>query len=168
MIMETCLRRVGKWNDSAGFVLVEVLPALGILLLALIGSMRLAWTAMEHNRAVAAAHWREQVLPLVWRQWESGNSGVAVVRETGDGLEVRFFPNPAWLPDDLSEADPGQSLILRREPAELGAGRHGASAAACLPPPARPAGKPFWSSCRRPLRKGSGTHEADGFRHGPA
>jgi hypothetical protein len=120
MIMETCLRRVGKWNDSAGFVLVEVLPALGILLLALIGSMRLAWTAMEHTKQVAAAHWREQVLPLVWRQWESGNSGVAVVRETGDGLEVRFFPNPAWLPDDLSEADPGQSLILRREPAELG------------------------------------------------
>jgi hypothetical protein len=111
-------------------VLVEVLPALVILLLALIASMRLAWTAMEHNRAVAAAHWRERVLPLVWRQWASGNSEVAVARETGDGLEISFFPSLGWLPEDLSEDDPGQSLILRREPAEL-------------------AGQPAWRISRR-------------------
>jgi hypothetical protein len=101
-------------------VLLEVLPALAILLLALMGSMRLAWTAMEHQRSLANARWCEQVLPLVWRKWASEASELAVVRKTANELDIRYFPNLAWLPEGVPGAAADHVLILRREPTHLG------------------------------------------------
>lgn len=103
-------------------MLLEVLPALLILLLALTSSLRLVWTAVEHHRALAAASWRQRVLPVVWEAWKEEDSDVVLVHETDNGLETRFFPNFRWLPRDSRETGARYTLMLLREPAEF-AGR---------------------------------------------
>lgn len=120
--METCLQKTGKLTEPGGFVLLEVVPALTVLLVVLIASMRLAWTAMEHNRALAAASWRERILPVVWETWKREASDVVVAHETDNGLEVRYFPDISWLPLDSREGGDAYTLMLVREPADL-AGR---------------------------------------------
>lgn len=118
-MMEACPRKTGNRIEPGGFVLLEVLPALTVLLLALMGSMRLVWTAVEHNRALDAERWREQVLPVLWHQWEADDGDAAVVDEADDGPQIRFFPSADWLPGD-SGARPSQlRMILRRERVEL-------------------------------------------------
>lgn len=135
--METWSRKAGKPLEGGGFVLMEVLPALAILLVAMVVSLRLAWTAMEHNRERMEAHWRERAWPIVWHQWEPASGNVAVAREAENGLQIRFFPDIAWLPGDVAESVPAYLLILRREPVAL-------------------AGRPAWQLSRRVSLAGGG------------
>jgi hypothetical protein len=118
--MEAFPPQTGNQRLEGGFVLLELLPALVLLLVAVMGSTRLVWTAMEHNRARAVAHWRESMLPVVWRSWAREDSPLAVVQKTTDGHVIRFFPNASWLPSGSTGSGTDTRIVFRREPAQLG------------------------------------------------
>lgn len=100
-------------------MLLELLPALVLLLLAVTGSMQLVWAALEHNRARTVAEWREGVLPIVWERWSQQESRLVFVREAPDGLVTRYFPDVDWLPPEAAGSGMEMQVVLQREPVEL-------------------------------------------------
>lgn len=83
-----------------GFVLMEVIPAMFLMMLVLVAASRLLWVAGQGRLAAArqesAAEAMEQSLLLR----EGDSEAVMLLWEPRPGdWEARFFPDESWLPE---------------------------------------------------------------------
>ena len=103
-------------KGRAGFLLLEVIPAMLLLAtVALLGtrllwlSTEMGWRTEEHNRGIAC-------FPLVLDCWnKSASQAAVVVYSETDGLEVLEFPDSSWLPESVQPDAKTRSLWRRRE-----------------------------------------------------
>lgn len=106
-----------------GFVLIELLPALFLLLAVLVVTGRLVRTATETRLAAERLSLREAAVEAVWNDW-NGNGGSVLVAYRGAGgkWEHNRFPDSGWIPSEaaraatMQEGVKGMVVILKREP----------------------------------------------------
>lgn len=104
-----------KTEHHQGFVLLEVLPALLLLMGALLISGRLLGIAIEAGERVARIEVTEHRIAGVWETWSEGGGTFALMqREAGGRWAVSTFPDEGWLPAPLPAAA-GEAMLFRRE-----------------------------------------------------
>jgi hypothetical protein len=98
-----------------GFVLLEALPAL-VLLLALLGAaLRLTWTAALARDHGAGMELTEAGLNEACAFWRtSGGEVVLARRGAGGAWRLNGFPDLSWLPPAEAAGDPA-ARVYRRE-----------------------------------------------------
>ncbi|NDV63493.1 hypothetical protein G0Q06_13595 [Puniceicoccales bacterium CK1056] len=99
---------------SHGFVLLEILPALMLLLGALAISGRLlAHTVETRDRSHRMLLIQDGIMP-VWMAWQvrGGFAALASLDENGTWM-IRTFPDSSWLPMDPESARARQFLFRR-------------------------------------------------------
>lgn len=110
--------------DAAGFLLVEAIPALALLLLALLVAWRMVWVADQVRGAEAWAAQREGLLPWVWEQWPESAGPVAMAILVEGSWQLTVFPDETWLPP-VGRPGPGEPVIFKRLPREGASGAGG-------------------------------------------
>jgi hypothetical protein len=98
------------------FVLLEVLPALALLLAVVAVSFRFLWMAAGIRDARAREREAEAALVAVWHAWEAQPGNVALARRGAGGRwEVNGFPGEEWLPAAETGPEAGGVVLRRRE-----------------------------------------------------
>lgn len=107
-----------------GFVLVEVLPALLLLLMSVGAASRILWLVSEERLAGLQRMGLESALEAVSREWAGRDETAAVATWEEDGtLRVVLFPDESWLPPPGSTARGfPQHYRFRRKPRPLADG----------------------------------------------
>jgi len=109
-------------HRRGGFVLLEALPALLLVLAVLLLALRLLWTGLRAGAAGQLLQAREAAAPEVWRALEAGGGRAAVALRAADGgWQVFDFPDEAWLPES---GPTGAAQLWRRRAAAGGSGEY--------------------------------------------
>jgi hypothetical protein len=104
-----------KIKQRRGFVLLEALPALLVLMGALLISVRFIPVALETRDRVGRMEQVEARITGVWDEWAVGGGNIVVVQREADGSwPVSIFPDEGWLPFPISDSG-RETLIFRRE-----------------------------------------------------
>lgn len=97
-----------------GFVLLEVLPALAIILGFGLAGLRMVWVQLGHAAGAAEALALEGAFMEVWPAWEQGGGPVTVASRLPDGGWLLLdFPDESWLPAGVWSRE---TAVWRRRP----------------------------------------------------
>ena len=103
-----------KGRGKQAFVLLEVLPALLLLMGALIISARMLALATETRLKGQSMPLLHEAIQPVWKAWEEQGGTAAIASFDNDNnWIIRTFPDSSWLPDTASDRPQRQHVLIR-------------------------------------------------------
>ena len=88
-----------KKQGTRGVIVMEILPAVLILLGFMITGYRLLWLSHELDRASEALWLKRSAFEYIWSHWLAHGGRAATARVGEDGIwEIHDFPDETWLP----------------------------------------------------------------------
>jgi type II secretory pathway pseudopilin PulG len=101
-------------SRQSGFTLLEVLPALLVLMGALVIASRMLSHAVETRIRAQQVAVVEEIMAPVWEHWRVNGGSVALAgKEAGRDWTINTFPDETWLPVNAGTVGVN-TFILRR------------------------------------------------------
>jgi hypothetical protein len=105
-------------SGRKGFMAVEILPAMLLLLGILVILFRILWIQMEMNLSSMGILRKTSAFAAAWEEWETSDGRIAfTVPEELSGWRVIYFPDETWLPPLVSVE---YAFMWRRKRVESG------------------------------------------------
>lgn len=103
----------GRDMPRRGFVLLEILPALLLVVGALLLGGRLVGVRLRAEEVRLRMALRDEAVLLAWEHWQDRGGGLLLATWREDGWELVEVPSENWLPDE-PVASRGHWIIRRQ------------------------------------------------------
>ena len=101
-------------RSKSGFMLLEVLPAISLLLGIIVVGAKVLWMGHGLESGSRAQIERVRAFEAVWQIWRQSEGTVALARRSNDGeWGILDFPDTTWLPTG-QRSDSLESYVWRR------------------------------------------------------